>query len=84
MYHIVSQEKPQTNALGQPMGMRPKRALFYDPQIGDHRIYRRLENSPGVGFIKFQYKERSEAESVAKDINEAYNDDFEVEQISEA
>lgn len=82
MYICIADEKEEFNYFGQSLGIREKRALYYDKSIGRRRVYRNSYPKPDYTGLKlFEYKTKCRAEALCKKINEAYGDNFEVVEI---
>ena len=82
MYICVAEPREQFNYFGQSLGISEKRALYYDKSIGRRRIYRSSYPKPDYSsFNLFEYKTKSRAEALCKEINEAYGDNFEVVEV---
>jgi len=77
-YIVTSKDKEVFNVNGDSLGMRGERALYYSKSLGRHRIYRREYPNTDKSFVLFKYKSKVRARDLCDQINEAYNDDFEV------
>lgn len=80
---ITSEAKELFDCNKKSLGMGAKRALFYLPSIGRGRIYRDSLNEHNNSFKLLIYKRKSRADEVCKEINEAYNDSFKVETLTD-
>lgn len=84
MYICVAEPKEQFDSLGRSLGKGERRALYYDNRLHRKRVYRSSYPIPEFkSFRLYQYKTKSIAEMLCRNINEAYNDDFEVVEVYE-
>lgn len=82
MYICVAEPREEFNYFGQSLGMSKRRALYYNSSLHRKRVYRSSYPEPtDNSFRLFQYKTKSRAEALCKEINEAYGDNFEVVEI---
>jgi len=82
-YIVTSKDKEQFNVNGSSIGMRGVRALYYAKSLGRHRIYRDEYPNTNKSLDLFKYKSKTRAQDLCDQINEAYNDDFEVTELTE-
>ena len=82
MYICVAEPKELFDCNGKSWGMSCRRALYYDRTLHRGRVYRSsYPISDFKTFKLFQYKTKSRAEALCREINEAYGDNFEVVEI---
>lgn len=81
-YICVAKRKELVNANGEKLGMSEERALYYSSDIGKRRIYRDSFPTPNYETFKlFKFNNIEKAQKLCDEINEAYNDEFEVRTI---
>lgn len=79
----VAPEKEDFNFKGEKMGtITPKRALFYYRPIGEDRIYRQVLDTNDGDMILHKFDTKEKAQELCDRVNEAYNDNFEVVELS--
>jgi len=59
-----------------------KRGVFFIPKIGKRRIYRSSFNNTEPKFKILSFVKKENAQKTCDEINKAYNDNFEVEEIN--
>lgn len=78
----TSEQKPAKNHLGEIIGEGEKRALYYIPKFGKHRVYRGGILTKPENWKLLEYSDFDEADVLCGEVNEVYGDDFQVEQIN--
>jgi len=81
-YIIKLEPKEQFDFKGVSLGLSEKLAVFYSTQIGRSRYYRNSLENPQNGLKILSFKKKINAEKVAKEMKEVYNDIWEVELLN--
>ena len=82
VFICVAPEKEDLNFKGEKLGtVTPKRALYYLIPIGKDRVYRSVYGDVETDMLLYKFRDKDKAQEFCSTINEAYNDNFSIEEF---